>query len=78
MQSSNLLQQLSTELPVFFTRKQACIHLGGLLSPRTLANLDSKGCGCPAKKLIGGKIVYPRAEFIKWLESRMNYKLKEV
>ena len=78
MQNSKLLQQLSTELPVFFTRKQACIHLGGLLSPRTLANLDSKGCGCPEKKLIGGKIVYPRSEFLKWLESRMTNKLEEM
>ena len=66
--------QLSSELPVYFTRKQVCEQLGGLLRPGTLANLDSLGIGCPGKKLIGGKIVYPRSEFIKWLEGRMKNK----
>lgn len=78
MSDSNFLDQLSMELPVFFTRKQACEKLGGLLSPRTLANLDSMGLGCPEKKMIGGKIVYPRIEFLKWLDGRNNNKFGEV
>lgn len=78
MQHSEFINQLSTELPTCFTRKKICSHLGGLLAPRTLANLDSKGIGCKERKLIGGKIVYPKVEFLKWLEGRMQNKFGEI
>ncbi|MDD2389216.1 MAG: hypothetical protein PHP23_05730 [Desulfobacterales bacterium] len=71
MENLQLLDQLAQELPICFTRKNVCSHLGGLMAPGTLANLDSKGLGCSGRKLIGGKVVYSKAEFLKWLESRM-------
>lgn len=43
---------------------------GGLINPRTMANLDSASLG-PAKMTVGRKVAYPVDGFIKWLESRM-------
>ena len=78
MHDVNFFEQLSTELPVFFTRREICAKLGGLIAPGTLANLDSIGQGCPGKKMVGGKIIYPRNEFLRWLESRIRNNITKV
>lgn len=43
---------------------------GGLLHPRTLANLDSLGRGPAGKINVGNRVAYPTTELIKWLEAR--------
>ncbi len=43
---------------------------GGIIHPRTLANLDSKKAGPPGKIRIGRKIAYPVVPSIKWLVRR--------
>jgi hypothetical protein len=43
---------------------------GGLISPKTQANLDSIGEGPVDAIRIGRKVVYPVKSYIKWLESR--------
>lgn len=43
---------------------------GGLIKPQTMANLDSKGEGCPRRVLINGKVGYPVADFLGWLKAR--------
>jgi hypothetical protein len=44
---------------------------GGIISGKYLANLDCQPGKGPAGRIrIGRKIVYPVAEFIKWLEAR--------
>jgi hypothetical protein len=42
---------------------------GGTLSPRTLANYDSAGRGCPRYRC-GRKVVYRVSDFVAWLEKR--------
>lgn len=42
---------------------------GGMVMPKYLANLDSKGEG-PDRIRIGRKIGYPVKSFISWLEAR--------
>lgn len=42
---------------------------GGLLSPRTLANLDSLGDG-PPRGRCGRKIFYPVDSLVAWLKAR--------
>lgn len=42
---------------------------GGLLSPRTLANLDSLGDG-PPRGRCGRKVFYPVDSLVAWLEAR--------
>jgi hypothetical protein len=45
---------------------------GGLISPRTLANLDSQGKGPPGKFNWGRKAAYPVNEFCEWLKGRIE------
>jgi hypothetical protein len=42
---------------------------GGIVNPKYLANLDSKGDG-PERIRIGRKIGYPVKSFVAWLEDR--------
>lgn len=43
---------------------------GGILNPRSLANLDCKGAGPRGRVRIGGKVAYPTEELVAWLEAR--------
>ena len=52
------------------SRDRAEDFTGGLVKPKTLANLDSKGLGPPGRIRVVRKICYPVGPFIKWLESR--------
>lgn len=42
---------------------------GGLLHPRTMANIDAQGIG-PGKIVVGGKVAYDRDGLARWVESR--------
>lgn len=44
---------------------------GGLLHPRTLANIDSRGEG-PPKITVGRKVAYKTTDLVVWLERRMR------
>jgi hypothetical protein len=43
---------------------------GGLISPKSLANLDSRGEGPAGAFRFGSKVAYPVAEVVSWLEMR--------
>ena len=43
---------------------------GGLLNPRTLANLDSQGLGPKKRIRFGKKIAYPVDSLIEWMQER--------
>lgn len=45
---------------------------GGIFSPRTLANLDSKGEGPRGRLRLGRKVCYPKNELIEWLLERLD------
>jgi hypothetical protein len=42
---------------------------GGLLHPRTLANLDSLGKG-PGKIKVGGRVCYETSKLTQWMMNR--------
>lgn len=44
---------------------------GGVLNPRTLANLDSLGKG-PGKIMIGNRICYSTQALVDWMKKRQN------
>lgn len=67
-----LIEKLRNELPPTFTRQFVCEKLGGILTPKTLANLDSL-CEGPASRIrIGKKIGYERDDFLTWFEKRIK------
>jgi len=43
---------------------------GGVLNSRTLANLDSLGCGIPKRFRVGKHIAYPVTEVVQFLRER--------
>jgi hypothetical protein len=56
----------------FVAREKVGDFTGGIIHPRTQANLDSLGDGPPEKIRLGRKIAYPVRSYIKWLNERMT------
>lgn len=62
---------IKEELPPVFTRQVASKAIGGLMSPKTLSNLDSLGDGPPVKIKLGSKVGYERESFVEWLKGKL-------
>jgi len=61
------------KLPPFIARKDVGRLLGGCISPKSLANLDSLGRG-PEGRMHNGKLVaYPTGELLDWLDKRQHH-----
>ncbi|MBF0205046.1 MAG: hypothetical protein HQK67_12255 [Desulfamplus sp.] len=68
--SAFVFSKIVTHLPPVIARHQINFYLGGAISPKTLANADSKGQGPSGKFKIGRTVVYPTESLLKWLENR--------
>jgi hypothetical protein len=66
----NFIAEIKQALPPVFARDAVGRLTGGLISPRTLANLDSLGRGPRHRVRVGKKVAYSREAFIEWIESR--------
>jgi predicted DNA-binding transcriptional regulator AlpA len=60
---------LTNSLPPIISRDHVEKYLGGVISKRTLANLDSAGKG-PKRMRIGRKIAYRTEDLLEWLSLR--------
>jgi hypothetical protein len=60
---------LARELPPLISRDHVEEILGGVISSKSLANLDSLGEG-PKRMRVGRKVVYRTVDFLEWLSSR--------
>jgi hypothetical protein len=60
---------LIPKLPPIISRDHVEELLGGVISSKTLANLDSLGEG-PKRMRMGRKVVYLTEDLLDWLESR--------
>jgi len=63
------LRNLMPNLPPIIAREKVGQLLGGVISPKRLANLDSLGEG-PKRMRIGRKIVYRTEDLLDWLSQR--------
>ena len=63
------LGELGKNLPPMISRDHVEKLLGGVISSKTLANLDSLGEG-PKRMRVGRKVVYLTEDLLDWLESR--------
>lgn len=68
--SNPILIELAKELPPLIARTEVGRLTGGLISPRTMANLDSKRLG-PRRLRLGRRVAYTRAAFIEFLADRL-------
>ena len=69
--TNKIVELLRESLPPVFSRKTAERTLGGIISARTLANLDSQKRG-PARKYISNTVCYERETFLSWLADRLS------
>lgn len=68
----DIYDQMAARWPsAIVARKEIGKFSGGLLNPRSMANLDSRGEG-PANKLTMGirAVFYPVSDLITWLRAR--------
>jgi hypothetical protein len=64
-------QEMAAKWPsAIVSRTEIRNFTGGVLTERTIANLDSKGEGIEGRFRIGRKIVYPIDSIIRFLENR--------
>lgn len=64
------LTRIADKLPPVIARKEVARILGGIIAPKTLANLDSLGEGPKARFKIGRNVAYITADLLAWLEER--------
>jgi hypothetical protein len=69
MQDKVDFTDLAKELPPMIARDHVGKLLGGVISPKTLANLDSLGVG-PKSMRMGRKRVYMTEDLLEWLAQR--------
>jgi predicted DNA-binding transcriptional regulator AlpA len=63
------LSNLFSKLPPIISRDHVEKLLGGVVSSKTLANLDSLGEG-PKRMRVGRKVAYLTEDLLEWLSSR--------
>ena len=63
------LTHMADQLPPIIARDSVEQLLGGVISPKYLANLDSLGQG-PERMRIGRKIAYRTSDLLTWLSKR--------
>ena len=63
------LAELGRNLPPMISRDHVEKLLGGVISSKTLANLDSLGKG-PKRMRVGRKVAYLTEDLLDWLEQR--------
>ncbi len=66
----DVFERMSNVAPEILTRKKFQELTGGLVSEKTLANLDSEGGGIYPRLRVGGKVAYPKDAAIAWLKNR--------
>jgi hypothetical protein len=69
MESVVNFQEFKTNLPPIISRDRVEALLGGIISSKTLANLDSLGEG-PRRMRVGRKVAYRTGDLLDWLSNR--------
>jgi len=65
-----LFDNLARTAPDILTRTKIHELTGGLISAKTLANLDSEGCGIQPRLRLCGKVAYPKESVMAFLKLR--------
>ena len=72
-QVSATLEDLRSKWPsTLVPRERIYEFSGGLINPRTMANLDSRGDGPEGRMRIGRKVVYPLDSVLDWIKDRIE------
>jgi len=67
-----LFVDLIGKLPPVIARREVNERFGGIISPKTLANLDSQGIGPEGKHRLGNRVFYETSKLLEWLDNRQK------
>jgi len=68
------LEKLDSAWPSeIVARSEVGTFSGGLIKPRYLANLDSKGQGPEGRFMCGAKTAYDKSSLLAWLNARIHF-----
>jgi len=67
-----IVDRLASELPAIVPRFNIDRLTGGLLTPATMRNHDTRGTGPKPRVKVGGKVAYPVDALTAWLRSRLT------
>jgi hypothetical protein len=70
MKNDIFSEMASCHKSTVIARSEVKRFTGGGISPKTLANADSKGVGPKGRFKIGRQTCYPLSSFIEWLRQR--------
>ena len=65
-----IVENLFSNAPELIPRKMLSEIVGGTISVKYLANLDSEGNGIEPRMKIGGRVAYPKKSTIDWIKQR--------
>lgn len=66
-----IFENLAKKAPELLTRNKLQEITGGLVTAKTLANIDSENkTGITPRLRVGGKVCYPKDAAIAWLKQR--------
>ena len=65
--ADELVSYLKSRFPAGVPRCRVVEASGGIISPKTMANLSAKGDQPSGTRRVRGKIVYPVDSFVDWL-----------
>jgi predicted DNA-binding transcriptional regulator AlpA len=69
----DIYEQMAEKWPsAIVARREVFKFSGGLLNPRTLANLASRGEGPPQVKMGTQIVFYPVSDLVAWLRARVQ------
>ncbi|WBF66038.1 hypothetical protein LN040_09860 [Desulfovibrio subterraneus] len=72
MYTEKVLDNLTQSLPAIFARTEVGRLTGGVIAPRTLANLDSLGKGPGGKVKFMKKVAYEKGAFLAWFAENLK------
>lgn len=72
MDKASVISKLAATLPPIFTRTEISKLTGGVISPRTLANLDSAGRGPTNILKFKRKVAYEKDAFLAWFAHHLK------
>ncbi len=75
--SKNYFAHIADRLPPFIIRKDIPLLFGSIISSKTLANLDSLGCGPRERFKVGKYVAYPTNSLLDWLDKRAQGKKEQ-
>lgn len=72
-QQIEMIEKMGATWPSeIIARKQIGTFTGGMMSPRTLANLDCLGVGPAGVVKIGNTVGYSKRSLLEWLIAKLN------